>query len=210
VFAELSDHRMALADWSARLVWLPNAIKYNEPENANVIRGWAKRIGDIPECELKQRAIADTKRYLERLGEPFAQWLQEGFGERLPKPSGHSSSNGMGNGSGNRWGNQEHEHEHEHDDPPNPLASSARELYAKFPNYPALWSPSLESKFARLIAACPERAESLVRKALSQSPVPASPIDYAIKIASNEAADADSKPKISPPGQWADKPYFPG
>jgi hypothetical protein len=53
VFAELSDHRMALADWSARLVWLPNAIKYNEPENANVIRGWAKRIGDIPECELK-------------------------------------------------------------------------------------------------------------------------------------------------------------
>jgi hypothetical protein len=217
-FNELADAGMAVADWTARVIWLPHAIKYSEPENANVIRGWAKRIGDVPECDLKRKAIAETKAYLERLGEPFTQWLREGFaepfGEPLPEPSDHGLSNGRGNGSdngiGNGLGNQKHKHKQKQNDPPDPLASSARELYAKFPNYPALWSPGLESKFARLIAACPERAESLVRKALSQSPVPASPIDYAIKIASNQAADADSKPKASPPGAWADKPYLPG
>src|SRR5690348_7720814 len=38
-WSEIAWQGMARADWKARVVWLPNAIRYNAPENPNVVRG---------------------------------------------------------------------------------------------------------------------------------------------------------------------------
>src|SRR5438876_4827162 len=39
-FSEVSEKGMAKADFSSRVLFIPNAIKYNQPENPNVVRGW--------------------------------------------------------------------------------------------------------------------------------------------------------------------------
>ena len=36
-FRELQKNGLAKADWSARVVWIPNVAKYNPPENPNVV-----------------------------------------------------------------------------------------------------------------------------------------------------------------------------
>lgn len=37
-FREVSQQGMAKADFKARLVWLPKALKHNKPESPNVVR----------------------------------------------------------------------------------------------------------------------------------------------------------------------------
>src|SRR5262249_32826522 len=51
-FAEVAREGMARADWQARLVFVPNAIKYNPPANPNVVISWKKAWGRLPECAL--------------------------------------------------------------------------------------------------------------------------------------------------------------
>jgi hypothetical protein len=55
-FAEIASRGMALADWPNRLLWLPNAIRYNEPDNPNVVKSWRTTWDEVPECELKIHA----------------------------------------------------------------------------------------------------------------------------------------------------------
>ena len=40
-FREVFREGMAFADWTAHVVWVPNAIKYNQPANPNVVKSWA-------------------------------------------------------------------------------------------------------------------------------------------------------------------------
>lgn len=54
-FGELFREGLAEADWRARLVFLPNGIKYNPPNNPNVVAGWAKHWDALPEGPLKAR-----------------------------------------------------------------------------------------------------------------------------------------------------------
>lgn len=54
-FGELFREGLAEADWKARLVFLPNGIKYNPPNNPNVVAGWAKHWDALPEGPLKGR-----------------------------------------------------------------------------------------------------------------------------------------------------------
>lgn len=54
-FREVFREGMAEACWESRLVWLPNALRYNFPESPNVIKGWAKHWDAVPECALKLR-----------------------------------------------------------------------------------------------------------------------------------------------------------
>src|ERR1700674_5193317 len=49
-YAQVERQGMARADWKARLVFIPNAIKYNPPGSLNVVRKWATAIRDLPEC----------------------------------------------------------------------------------------------------------------------------------------------------------------
>lgn len=55
-FGELEARGMVRADWGARVVWVPRALRYNPPESANVVRAWRKAIADIPECQLRDEA----------------------------------------------------------------------------------------------------------------------------------------------------------
>ena len=62
---------MAKADFKARLVWLPNAIRHNKPESPNVVKSWRAEVDLLPECQLKNEAILAISEYLEGLGESF-------------------------------------------------------------------------------------------------------------------------------------------
>lgn len=72
-------------DPKACFVSLPNFIKYNRPENPNVLRGWSKAWDLVPECALKNELHQTLKVFAEGLGEAFSKAFAEAFGQPLPK-----------------------------------------------------------------------------------------------------------------------------
>jgi hypothetical protein len=113
-FAELQSAGMAEADWTARLVWLPNAVRYNPPDNANVAKAWAREFMQLPECDLRSRAATETLAFLSRWNQDAANAFAAEADIAEPKktktaaksttyPNG--SGNGLVNGSGNGSGN---------------------------------------------------------------------------------------------------------
>lgn len=113
-FREVLRKGLAKADFKAPLVWLPNAIRYNPPENPNVVKGWRATWDELPECDLKHQAWCHLKSFTQALGEGFAK----GFAERLPEPY----RKGLANQE------QEQEQEQEQDLPPKPPTGGAMEL----------------------------------------------------------------------------------
>jgi hypothetical protein len=81
-YAEVERQGMVHADWKARVVFIPNAIKYNPPGSPNVVRAWANAIRDLPECELKTQAIQHIQRALGEL-EGKTQAFAHAFGEAM-------------------------------------------------------------------------------------------------------------------------------
>jgi len=77
-FAELFREGLVKADWNARVVWVPNAIKYNPPDNPNVVKSWRDSWDEVPECPLKAEAYQRLKEFTEGLGEGFAKGFTEG------------------------------------------------------------------------------------------------------------------------------------
>lgn len=51
-FETVSKASLACSDWGSRIVFLPNAIKYNPPANGNIVKGWADAIKELPESHL--------------------------------------------------------------------------------------------------------------------------------------------------------------
>lgn len=107
-FREVSDKGMAEADFDARLVWLPNAIRHNKPESPNVVRSWRAEIDMLPECNLKKRAIEAIREYLAELGTPYLSAFCDIF-----EPSPKASSKPSGKPSAKAMPNQEQEQEQE-------------------------------------------------------------------------------------------------
>src|SRR5262245_49773367 len=52
-------------DEKACFVALPNFLKYNSPENPNVVKSWDGVLDLLPECELKVTLIVRVRRFLE-------------------------------------------------------------------------------------------------------------------------------------------------
>ena len=77
-FAEPLSKGLVKADWNARVVWVPNAIKYNLPENPNVVKSWSSTWDEIPECALKIEAYERLKAFTEGLGEGFGKAFVKG------------------------------------------------------------------------------------------------------------------------------------
>lgn len=96
-FRELSEAGMAIADWEAGLVWLPNACRYNQPANPNAVKGWAKTWDEVPESKLQATIIKALRASLRGREEGF----MEAFRERFREPCA----------------NQEQEQEQEQDPP---------------------------------------------------------------------------------------------
>jgi hypothetical protein len=82
-FAELFAKGLVKADWKARVVWIPNAIKYNAPDNPNVVKSWRTAWDEIPECTLKAEAYERLKTFTEALGEGFGKAFVDGCAKGL-------------------------------------------------------------------------------------------------------------------------------
>jgi hypothetical protein len=82
-FGEASSKGLVEADWKARVVWVPNAVRYNQPESPNVVKSWRYAWDEIPECALKAEAHERLKAFMEGLGEGFAK----AFAEACAHPS---------------------------------------------------------------------------------------------------------------------------
>lgn len=96
-FGEAFREGMVKADFKARVIWLPSAIKHNRPESPNVVRSWAAEFDLIPECDLKREAFEALKASIHALGEAFGKAFDEAFAKPLPKPSPKPSPKAMPN-----------------------------------------------------------------------------------------------------------------
>lgn len=82
-FAEVSRQGMVKASWKDRLVWVPNALRYNVPESPNVIRHWEEPWRHLPECDLKTEIHKHFAAFFEALGEGFAKAFREALPESV-------------------------------------------------------------------------------------------------------------------------------
>ena len=78
-FDEVSAQGLAIADFVARVVFIPNAIKYNKPQSPNVVLGWASHWDEIPECELKQIAFQRFEGFVNSMTEAFREAFHKAF-----------------------------------------------------------------------------------------------------------------------------------
>lgn len=72
-------------DQKARFVGLPNFLRYNTPENPNVLKGWASAYDLLPECGLKFLTLQRLKSLSESLSPAFGKAFQEAFGKHFAK-----------------------------------------------------------------------------------------------------------------------------
>ena len=121
-FHELLAKGLVKVDQKACLIWAPNFLKYNLPENPNVVKGWLSALDFVPECPLlleifeKARQCADSmfgkpgkgskpydnplKSVCERLSKEFAEGArkslaiqeQEQEQEHIKRKGGSNSS----------------------------------------------------------------------------------------------------------------------
>ena len=83
-FAEVLSNGMAKYDDKACLVWLPNFIRYNQPESPNVVKAWDSALDLLPECNLKDEVIQGAKAFAEGMTEGFVRALPEAFAKGMP------------------------------------------------------------------------------------------------------------------------------
>jgi hypothetical protein len=106
-------------DEKACFLALPNFLKYNSPENPNVVKSWESILDLLPECDLKLTLIARVKHFLETSPEPALNGMANRF-ETSPKPARNPEpepepykeqeperAGGSGSSSGSRPSNDE-------------------------------------------------------------------------------------------------------
>lgn len=127
-FAEVARKKMAKADWMSRVVWIPNAIRYDRPQSANAVKSWGKSWSEIPECPLKREAYGILKHFIETMqpakgvstNAAFIDAFHEaipGFPPRVRKPSGKPNRKPSRKAHGKPSRTQEQEQEQEQEEP---------------------------------------------------------------------------------------------
>ena len=108
VFQELLSKGLVKYDEKGCLIYAPNFMKYNEPENANVVKGWMKVLEYLPECTLLLEALGNAisvaqrfssnDRALEtiRVFERVSERLSKEFGKPFEKGLAKDSTKGIG------------------------------------------------------------------------------------------------------------------
>lgn len=93
-FSELESRGMAVADWEARLVYLPAALSHNEPANPNTVRSWRNEWQMVRACPLRDRIVAEMSATFSGMKKPeFAQ----AFADVLANVPGNVPGNGRRN-----------------------------------------------------------------------------------------------------------------
>ncbi len=125
-WGEIEAQGMARADWAARVLWVPNRIRYpgNGARNPNMVKSWRAEWDEVPECALKMEAwetfaeymrgrdqvlgarvalelAAKPKRGKKEAPPPARLGFLEAFEKACPKPALRPSPNGSGNGLAN-------------------------------------------------------------------------------------------------------------
>lgn len=83
-FGEGFAKGMVKHDEEAACVWLPNFLRYNRPDNPNIVKSWPEALELIPECQLKNELCQHLREYSEGLPEPFRKAFAERFMEPFP------------------------------------------------------------------------------------------------------------------------------
>lgn len=83
-FGEVFREGLVKADWKARVVWVPNAIRHNPPASPNVVRSWRSAFDELPDSKLKAEALCGLKTFVEGMGEGFRKGFAEAFGQVSP------------------------------------------------------------------------------------------------------------------------------
>lgn len=71
--------RMVVYNKKASLIWLPNSLKYNAPDNPNVVKAWAKILKNLPECDEKYELYQLIKELLKGFSKGFSKAFAESF-----------------------------------------------------------------------------------------------------------------------------------
>jgi hypothetical protein len=79
---EVVGQGLVKADLKARVIFIPNAIKYNKPQSPNVVRSWAVHWDEIPECALKNEAYYSLESFIRGLGKAFTLAFAETLQQR--------------------------------------------------------------------------------------------------------------------------------
>jgi hypothetical protein len=122
--AELSGKGMVEVDAARLVMRIPNACRYNPPDNPNVLKGWWKLWGALPECPLKYRHVPAIQACL-----PDAEALQKvwttTFGT-VDLTVRQTVSEPFGDAFRTHEHEQQHEHEHDHqqEQQPEPAADA--------------------------------------------------------------------------------------
>lgn len=85
-FQEASQQGMVKADFKARVVWVPKAIRHNRPESPNVVLSWAAEFDLIPECDLKREAFEALRTSIHDVGDAFGKAFDKAFSKPSAKP----------------------------------------------------------------------------------------------------------------------------
>lgn len=91
--AEVIDAGWAVYDDETGVFWIPNALdqEANQPANPNVVRSWRTPLAELPESDLKARAVERLHEWATEKGEPWAKALEEALGRRTPMASPNPS-----------------------------------------------------------------------------------------------------------------------
>ena len=84
-FAEVFAEGLVEFDAKSRLWFIPKAIRHNMPANPNVVRSWRGPLALMPECDLRERAMACISAALFSLSDAFGRAFEEACGKALPK-----------------------------------------------------------------------------------------------------------------------------
>lgn len=84
---ELTERGMIRVDERARVVYLPNALKHQPPQNPKHLQGWGKEYRRIPDCELKCLWLKSLTAFAHDRDGSWIEALEAGFsvaGDTVP------------------------------------------------------------------------------------------------------------------------------
>ena len=83
-FMEAFHAGFAKYDERHQVILLPHFLKYNPPNNPNVLKAWRKIYDELPDCPLKHEFYRGLKAYLEGFHEGFLKAFAEGWPKPMP------------------------------------------------------------------------------------------------------------------------------
>lgn len=101
--AALVEKGHVKVDADTNLVWIPNSLDHNLPDNPNMVMGWKRDWQTLPSSVLKNEAREAIRKGLEGLPRPekstvtYADAFAVALGERNPPASGKDAGKGGGN-----------------------------------------------------------------------------------------------------------------